>query len=392
MEDSLQIVYIADLAFGYNREVLRGMVQSALLQPRINLKVPVGAGNGAINGLLSTQVNGVILSGLSTHQKIVTQLGKLRLPVVVVSNDSDAQAFPTVCSDDVAVGRMAADYFTARGFKRLAYCGDPDRTWSQQRMAGFTQRASEHGIQVVHLSRVRTPAKSNSLNSAIDCEQWLLSTPKPLAVFAGNDLLASSVVGHCRRNSIRVPEDVSVLGADDDDLFSQLRKPYLSSIRLNATEIGGRALSVLVDLMANGRSASTMCRIPPIRVVNRLSTDIFGIEDGLVCEALRTIQRELEKPCSVKMLCRRLNISRPTLERRFKESLGRSPAAEIERLQMELARDLVIDSNLKMTTIAARTGHSTSKHFSTSFRRYWGQTASSMRSASQFRISAMGTK
>jgi LacI family transcriptional regulator len=388
MRKNRRVLFLGNLAIAYNRDVLRGVAEYAGRQPEIRVFFPDNFQPADLPSLIRGDIHGVIVAGCPPAWNLPEKIAARGVPAVDVSAELESSSLPRVVTDDAAVGRMAADYFLDRGFKRLIYYGMSHRYWSDARRDSFAAQAALRGAEATYFQKQQAEAEDRAGLFPSTAARWLKRLTRPAAIYAGDDLLGAYLVEACRHLNIRVPEDMAILGTDNDDLYGQLRAPHLSSILLNSREIGLRAMEMLYRMMRGRKIKSTTVLIPPIRVITRLSSDIFGVEDELVREALGIIQLHLREGLSVKWLADKLAVSRPTMERHFLAALGRTPATEIQRIQMESARQLILDSDKPIAQVAEETGYSSPRQFSTSFHKYFQETPRYMRKTHRYAAAA----
>jgi LacI family transcriptional regulator len=386
MPKNRRTLFVGNLNVAYNRDVLRGVAAYTAQHPDIRVFFAENFKPADLSSLVSADIHGIILGGYPPVWKMSHRIAELGIPAVDVSAELGSSCLPRVMTDDKAVGRMAADYFMDRGFRRLVYYGMVNRYWSEMRLAGFTDQATARGAQTQSFLKQQTAVEDRAGFYSVKAVSWIKKIPKPFAIYAGDDLIGSYLIEVCRQIGVRVPEDVAILGTDNDDLYGQLRTPHLSSILLDSRRIGLQAMEMLQRIVQRGTPAVKTLLIPPIKIITRLSSEIFGVEDALVRESLGLIHQNLRKGVSVKWLAHEMAISRPTLERHFIAAIGRSPAKEIQRMQMEAARHLIIDTDTPIAKVALDTGYSSPRQFSTSFHEYFNQTPRDMRKTQRYAV------
>jgi LacI family transcriptional regulator len=214
-------------------------------------------------------------------------------------------------------------------------------------------------------------------------QDWVRSLPKPAAVFTCNDLWGLQLAETCRQLGYGVPEDVAILGVQDDDLLCELARPPLSSIAIPAERIGFEAAAMLDRLLARPRLRPPPLLFPPLGVVNRQSTDILAVSDPQVATAVRFIQERAHQPLLVEDVLQAVSISRRALERRFRQALHRTLGEEIRRAHLERARELLARTSLAMSAVAQRSGFTDGKHLATVFRQETGVTPTAYRAQLQ---------
>jgi LacI family transcriptional regulator len=308
-------------------------------------------------------------------------LQALGVPVVNFANSGTDLNLPSVNIDDVAVGRMAAEHLLERRFRHFAFVGCPRLAFSNQREEGFVARLAEAGYecQVFHDPQVPSAASVWAWTPDTTIQQWLGSLPRLTGMLAANDAAALRLSEICRQTGIRIPEEIALLGVDDDDLFCGLAHPALSSIKTPLERIGYEAASLLDRLMAGGSPPETPLRLPPVRAVTRRSTDILAIEDEDLVAAIRYIHENAQHPIGVQDVLREVPMSRRALERKCRAALGRSPLEELLRIRLQRVQGLLSESDLPMWAIAEQCGFASGKQLSTTFHQQLGITPSAYR-------------
>ncbi len=203
--------------------------------------------------------------------------------------------------------------------------------------------------------------------------RWILSLPKPCGVMVLNDGRARQLAEACLSVGVRIPDQVAIVGVDDDDIICELAAPRLSSIVVPIEQIGYEATSMLATLMAGKKPARKQVLVPPIAVATRNSSSAFAVEDEYLAKALRLIRENGRDPFyGIDQLLRELPVSRRSLETRFRKLLGRSPHQELERLRLTLAQQLLAETDLSIPQVSKWSGYNSLEHFSYMFRKKIG--------------------
>lgn len=305
------------------------------------------------------------------NRAIAEALRHVSMPVVDVSAARLLPALPWVETDDAAFARMAADHLLERGFKQFGYCGDDRFNWSKWRMEPFSKFVSEAGGTCSTFTPERR-ISGDAENEIEEIARWLAGLPKPVGVMACYDLRGQQVLDACRRSGIAVPDEVAVIGVDNDELLCNLSDPPLSSVIPNTHRTGYEA-AALLDLLMAGKQVPVLTHlIPPLGVATRQSTDVLAIEDRKVVQAVRFIRERACHGINVADVLRAVPQSRRVLEARFKKLVGRTPHAEILRVQMNRAKELLASTDLSLDAIAERTGFAHPEYLSVAFKRETG--------------------
>lgn len=298
-------------------------------------------------------------------------LSQLHVPVVDLSSYRFLPQVPGVMTDGKAIADLAATHFLNRGFEHFAYCGVPRFPWSRQRGEHFV-KILEDKDQGCHLYQSALKSEDDSEHETDDIARWLCHLPKPVAVFACYDARGRQILDACHRAGLSVPEEVAVLGVDDDELLCELSTQPLSSIDPNPRRCGWIAAEMLQTMMSGKIPMPMVQIVSPIGISTRQSTDVFAIQDSNLVTALRFIRENACRGISVDEVARIAGLARRTMEARFKKMLGRSPHEEIMRVQVKRAQRLLLHSNLPVALIAERAGFENPEYFSVAFKRITG--------------------
>jgi len=297
------------------------------------------------------------------------------LPVVDVSAGRHLPSAPWVETDDRAIARAAAAHLLERGFRRLAYCGDPRFNWSRNRREAFVEAVREAGAACeVHETRARAWEQEHRALMA-----WARRLAKPVGVLACYDILAQKLLDACRELGIGVPEDLAVLGVDDDPVLCALSTPPLSSIVPNTHRTGYEAAALLDRMMSGSRVRPDPHLVPPLGVHARQSTDVLAIEDREIAAAARFIREHACEGITVEDVLRAVPLSRRVLEARFRKAMGRTPHDDILRLRIERVKQLLGETELSLEQVAARAGFPHPEYMSVAFKRETGRTPGAFR-------------
>jgi LacI family transcriptional regulator len=252
---------------------------------------------------------------------------------------------------------MAFGYFWERHFRSFGFCGHPTTSWSRERGAAFAAECQQRGVFFSETTAVDVVSRD-----------WITSLPRPCAILAANDRYAWHAIDMCRENGISVPEEIAILGVDNDVLLTEMVRPTLSSIDCSAERIGVEAGRMLAQLMDGQRVPLKPMEIPPSGVITRHSTDVLSIEDEVVAEAAQFIRQHANQQIGVADVLKEVAMSRRNLERRFRRVMRRSLLDEIRRVHLDRASKLLRETSLDIPTVAEQSGFASHVRFSTVFR------------------------
>jgi LacI family transcriptional regulator len=382
MARSRHVALIVDAARPYDRKIIGGVAQHVKEQGNWSLYVEEDPLQ-KLPDLRSWRGNGIIAN--FDDRRVAVAVRGLKVPVVGVGGGSGwydpASQIPYFASDDQSIARLAAQHLIERGFHRLAFYGYP-RTriirWSEVRAQAFARHAEQSGLPCsIYTGRQGTARKWTELQRGLTA--WLRSLEKPIGLMACNDVRARHVLEACRTIGARVPEDIALMGVDNDEMICDLTDPPLSSIEQGARRMGYQAAALLERLMSGRKVSQLRFVVPPEGVVPRRSTDILAIEDVDVAAAVCFIRQQACSRISVSDVVRRVGVSRSSLKSRFKAIMGRSLHAEIQRVQLDRARQLIAETDLPLKQVARQAGFQYIQYLTRLFRNQVGQTPAQFR-------------
>jgi LacI family transcriptional regulator len=323
------------------------------------------------------QGDGVIarIESAATATVVERLARRLGIPVIDTSAARLLTDVPYVETDDTAIARLAAEHFFERDFRHFAFLGDGRFRWSDNRREAFVAAVAARGREVAVFAEPRRRAADDE--AAI--ERWLESLPKPVGLLACYDIRGRQALDACRRAGIAVPDQVAVLGVDDDELLCGLASPPLSSVIPDAAGAGRLAAELLERRMRAERLDRMEWLLPPLGIAARQSTDVLAIDDPLVVAAVRHIREHACDGIKVADVARALGTTRRVLERGFSRRLGHTPHEEIERVRFRRVEQLLRETNLSLASIADRTGFRHTEYLTVAFGRRHGMPPSAWR-------------
>ncbi len=320
-------------------------------------------------------------------EAIASIVRRTRLPMVDVSAARLIKSIPWVETDDREIARRGAQHLIDRGFETLAFFGEPNFNWSLWRQQEFEAFAKEAGCAChVFRSKSRRDDGYSISRERRRLASWIQKLPKPLGVMACYDFAGQQLLDICSELEIAVPEQVAVVGVDNDVRLCRLCTPPLSSV-IPDTHRAGYVAAKLLDRMMHGEKISEEAiLVPPAGVAERRSSDVYAIEDPEIVDALRFIREHACRGITVADVLKAVPLSRRKLEHRFQKLVHRSPHAEITRIRIDHACRLLRETNLSLAEITVRTGFSNPNYFSVAFKKRIGLTPRNYRMGKQASI------
>lgn len=293
---------------------------------------------------------------------------------VAVKSPIEFRTMPSVTIDHGAVGRMAADHLLSRGLTNFACLSLKDCRYGELRAAGFRGHIvadqRRHCTRFWHQAEMAEQGLRLRENAAF-CD-WLAQSEKPVGLFTVEDRLGFEVCEVCRELGLGIPDDVAILGADDDASLCQISQPTLSSVRTPLVQVGLEAATILHSMIAAKKVVIDTRLLDPIQVTARETCGILACDDPVVAEVLRRIHGNSGQPLTIKQLVKGLPVSRRNLEQRFRSAIGRSPMEEVRRVRIERAAEMLLNNDEPVRRIAKKCGFGSPVHLSVAFRRARG--------------------
>lgn len=290
------------------------------------------------------------------------------------------------------MARLAFDHLWDRGFRRFAFCGFQFAHYSEARLKFFRELVSDAKCP---FSIYESPGQKDTALTRIEqsglvdgqaMTAWLSSLERPTGLFVCNDIRGQQVLNVCRSISIAVPDDIAIIGVDDDDAICPLTDPPLSSVRPNAEQVGYRAAEILFAVISGKPAPTATEYVPPLRVVPRLSTQVSAVEDREVARVCRFIREHACGGINVNDVAKFTALSRRQLERRFRAELDRTPHQEITIVQVARVQQLLRETEMTLEQMTPLAGYAHKESLSAVFKRETGETPGEYRSRVAFSI------
>jgi LacI family transcriptional regulator len=327
------------------------------------------------------------IDGIIVHANNLKQLElfrKWRVPVVNIGEDLNFNCqIPRLALNNQRIGRLAAEHLIGLGLKNLVFHGVHGRWYSDERLRGFKQAAKDANLKagsflLPHMTR---DALWNERYEPI--KRWLKTLPLPIGIFAVHDFRASIVLSACREIGLRVPEDVAVIGSDNNLMVCEFTAPTLTSVCVNAYRMGYESARLLDKLMRGEPAPSEPVLIDPSEVMARASTDVLHADDVVVRRAIQYLQQNYAKSFTMDAVAEAAHVSRRLLEMRFRAERKTSPAMFLNNLRLQKAKALFAVRDCKPTEEIARiSGFGTGKNLRAAFQRLQKSTPNKFRSES----------
>jgi LacI family transcriptional regulator len=386
-----RVALLVESSRAYGRGLLHGIAEYVRLHGTWSIFLAErGLGDAPPAWLQGWEGDGIIAR--IENRRIARSVCEQDVPTVDLRGLLTDLGVPVILTDDESVASLAVAHFQERGFRHFAFCGFPGADYSDKRSECFTRLVEELGftchVYQASIQRYATGTEAREqLGWITEAEviRWIEELPKPVGLMACNDIRAQQVLATCRAIGVAVPDEVAVLGVDNDDVLCDLSDPPLSSVIPDTRQIGYEAASLLERMMSGEPAPAAVTTIPPLGVVTRRSTDVLAIDDRAISSAVRFIREHACDGITVEDVLAELPVSRSVFERRFARIFGRTPKAEILRTQLDRVKRLLAETDLPLKQIASKAGFRHPEYMSVTFKERTGQTPGQYRRASQQR-------
>jgi LacI family transcriptional regulator len=325
----------------------------------------------------------------SFNQKVVDMVRATGIPAVELRAYRANQAIPFVGVDNHLLGKMVAEHFLERGFRHFGCYALDTESFQEERLDAFTERRdsfvtsiTQHGFPCDCYQQPdfgdELPAWRTRQEELIT---WVRKLHKPCGIMANTDRFGFWLLDACRSAGIAVPEEVAVVAVGDDESLCEMATPPMSSVHFPGAKAGYEAAAMLDRLMSGKPVEEKRVYLPPTGISMRASSDIVAVDDKLVAHALRMMRDRVLNRLTVDDIADAVGTSRRTLERRMRDVIGRSPQEEIQRLKLNIAKELLAETNLTMEQVAYRSGILHAPYLVRLFRKCIGMTPGEYRNS-----------
>ena len=362
----------------YVRDIYRGVLHYA--RREANWTMLAFPSSGQVRTARSPELE---VDGMIAHvgdRKAAAAIRRLGLPCVNISARRNDLGFPCVWADNAAIGHMAADHLLGLGLRHFAYLGYGDAYFAEVRGDEFCEAIRERGLDCIRADKTKDASRTFVNTSWLI--HWLRKLAQPCGIFTCGDSIAAAVLEACVRAGLRVPEDIAVVGVDDEETLCPFTAPPLSSIPMPGYQMGYQAAALLAELMRGGTPPKRplLVDVPPLKA--RQSTDVIAVGDPLVSRAVRFIRARAQRdPITVAEVSAAMQTPRRTLDRHFVKALGWSPKHEIDRVRLERLQWYLSETDVTIKQIWIEMGFSSPKEPARFLRRHSGMTPTQYRRA-----------
>ncbi|WP_440904753.1 XylR family transcriptional regulator [Catenovulum sp. SX2] len=383
-EDKFSITLLFNANKVFDRKVLEGIgmyLQTTGVNWDLYLEEDF---RGRLEQIYAWQGDGIIAD--FDDPEIRRALENSSRPVVGVggshSNQADYPKVPYVATDNFELVNAAYTHLRQKGFSQFAFYGVPDPLgviWPKERELAMKELVNREGYKCdFYNGRITQPASWQSTMDELG--RWLLRLPKPVGIVAVTDARARHLLQACELVGLMVPDQVSIVGIDDDEVVRNLHKISLTSVKQGCVDIGYKAASILHKMLNKGKRYEEIHLIKPLGVVERASTDYKAVDDPYVIQALHFVRQNACKGIKVEQVADFVGVSRSNLEKRFTFERGHSLHNEIHQVKLNRACELLKTTSLELNDVAMQSGYPSLQYLYAIFKKHFSETPKQYRS------------
>ncbi len=372
----IKILVLIDYSSEFSRRLMRGLIKySKANGPWIFYRLPsyyktLYGKEGIVEWAKGREADAII--ALWDHEG-TNRLQQLNIPVLLQNYKERSEYYSNITGDYYGTGVMAAKFFIERKFRNFAFYGSKDVVWSRERAHGYKNQVEKAGGNYFYFESENLRSEDWS-QSHVMLDEWLLSLPKPIAVFACDDNFALQISEICKMNNINIPKDVSLMGVDNDDLICNLSDPPISSIELDVEKGGYEAGRLIHQLIKKEKTEPFNIIINPTRIELRQSTELYNVEDEYIDSIVKHLIKNFDTEISIDDLSQIVPLSRRNLEIKFKNEMGTSIYQFILELRINHFANLLLTTERSLFDLALESGFNDCKNISRVFRKFKGVT------------------
>jgi LacI family transcriptional regulator len=361
------------IAFAHNninhntRGLMAGITEYIHNKGNWQLIVWPDSSHNSLSFLKQRGCKGAFVSAQTTAKaKELLQLG---IPVIAVSTAQNTFNLPFVSTDSEQIAKLAYEYFLKKKFRNFAFFGLTQAKWSLERVEYFSSYLAKAGYIVHVFKEQQIPITNDSVpfttlwtNTTLNTgrqrlAEWLKQLPQPIAILAGCDMLACYLSNITQETGFNIPDEIAILGVNNDQTICNICEPSLSSIVLNFKKAGYNAAKLLDNIISGRQAMTGQCvEIQPTHIESRGSTDVFAVDDPDIIRVLKYIRQNSNRPLQIDEIASHVYISKRYLQQKFRKTLGRSIHDEIVQAHFEIAKAMLVDTDLPIDEVAHRSG------------------------------------
>jgi len=365
----IRVALLIDKSGNYDRGLIRGIIKYAHLSSPWDffLEAPYYTAKNEKQHLLKKLKAWHPDCIVTDIDFLSLELRSLGVPIFISSSKSLVPDAINIIADDILIGKLGAKHFIDKGYKNFAFYGTDNIFWSKIRKTSFKQSVTSLNFKFFELDAL---LNNEWQSNPVRVSEWMKTLPVPIAIMACSDDFGTHLIEAARTAEIRIPEEIAILGVDNDTFICDLYDPSMSSIDQESETVGFEVAKAIWLLLREGKQESEYVVGTNYRVVTRRSTDIFAVKDNEILKALQFIKENADKKqITVDDVVAATTLSRRILEMRFRKMLNRSVLQEITRVKMDIICQKLVQTKMPVNEIAYSMGFLWVTSFSSYFKK-----------------------
>lgn len=374
-----KVALLVETSHGSGREILRGIARYARQVGNWQLFHGAGGLTDSFPEWMENWDGDAVVARIQ-NKDTRERLEKLDIPVVDVLGVCENR-FPLVHVDDRAIATLVAEHFRARDFRNFAFYGIAGENWSERRAASF--RAGCIDAASFHLHETPRSGGGRGTSAFRELQHWVRDLPRPVGMMVASDQRGLELLEACLSEGISVPEEIAVIGVDNDTALCEIAEPSLSSVRGGHFNVGVQAAHLIDRLLEGETPPTTPLLVPPNEIVERESSQIHAIDDPIIADSVRHIRENLAESITNDSIARAVGLSRTLLQKRFRDATGQSIREFILARRIERAISLIETTDITLADVAWRCGFRHQEYLGQVVKKATGETPGMLRKAAQ---------
>ncbi|MDR1090783.1 MAG: substrate-binding domain-containing protein [Prevotella sp.] len=382
-----RVILLTDFGEEYAKKLMEGIVEfSRKTEPWVLCKMPLSYRDlygiaGVLKWAKEWKADAIIGQFYNTDK--VELFAENNILAIAQDFKNRFKTIPNITGNHIKAGKIGAQHFIDKGYDNYAFLGLKEVIWSEERCQGFKMKLEEAGKGLNYYEYQRE-SKEGLWYYEEGLKLWLENLPKPIAIMACDDNQAHHIAVICNLQNIKIPDEISLLGVDNDEAICSLSDPSLSSLN-QAVAKGGYEIAAKIERFIKDRSYKcTDIIIEPTYITARESTNIFSTNNPYISTVLKYIHQNIHQKLTVRKLLELVPLSRRLLEINFRDATGESIYSYILRLRIEQFTAQLVETDKPIINIALELGYLDYKNISRLFKKFKGCTPSEYRTSADF--------
>jgi LacI family transcriptional regulator len=364
-----KIVLLVETSREFGRQLINGIARYSRINGPWSFYKEQSGLKSSIPKLKNWKPDGIIMR----NSMIEKELLRLKIPTILALHDSTVpKDMPVIKTDSYSISKLASEHLLEKGFKNFAFCGFDNYEWSNQRKIYFQEFINSAGYNVIKYQSAQKNARNDWELEQLHVINWIKTLPKPIGIMACNDDRGQHILEVCKLIGLKIPDDVAVIGVDNDPMICEIGDPPLTSIALNVESAGYETARLLDALLSGERMKGQQIIVSPTHIAQRQSTDILAVNDPDLLTAMRFIKENAKNKINVDQIVKATKVSRRVLEQKFKKIIRKPIYAELKHVRIGMISKILVETDMQISEIISLFNFTDNEHISRYFKKEKG--------------------